>query len=133
MEHILWGKRYELGVEEIDLQHHYFASLINRLMDELDGSDDAYQARLIQELDAYAKFHFISEENLMDKAKYPGRFEHGRLHLALIDELNVWQMKFAQGQASARDITEFLRDWFVKHTLTEDSHFAAFVLGKAKP
>lgn len=34
---ISWTNDYEIGVEEIDFQHHYFSLLINRLMDELSG------------------------------------------------------------------------------------------------
>ncbi len=30
-----WKKDYDLGIEDIDFQHHYFLNLINRLSGEL--------------------------------------------------------------------------------------------------
>ena len=29
--HIHWKSEYDLGIEDIDFQHHYFLNLINRL------------------------------------------------------------------------------------------------------
>ncbi|MCB1888450.1 MAG: hemerythrin family protein [Rhodocyclaceae bacterium] len=128
-KHIDWSERYELGIPEVDLQHHYFADLINRLLEELGTADASYQKRLIRELDAYARFHFISEENLMFRAGYPQLETHARHHFALIDELNVRETRFASGQISATDITDFLIKWFLGHTAHEDRSFAEFLHG----
>ncbi|MCB1956693.1 MAG: bacteriohemerythrin [Rhodocyclaceae bacterium] len=126
-KHIEWSPRFELGIPEVDLQHHYFADLINRLLEELGTADTRYQKRLIRELDAYARFHFISEENLMFRAGYPQLDEHARHHFALIDELNVRETRFAHGQIAATDITDFLIAWFLHHTAREDRSFADFL------
>lgn len=126
-ERIDWAKKFELGVQEIDLQHHFFVDLINRLVDELGSSDEAYQMRLIQELDAYAKFHFISEENLMFKERFSGLEEHNHKHFELIQNLNVKQMLFSTGTLSAEEIIDFLRSWFVQHTMKEDMKFADYL------
>ncbi len=126
-KHIDWSERFELGIPEVDLQHHYFADLINRLLEELGSADPTYQKRLIRELDAYARFHFISEENLMFRAGYPFLKAHARHHFALIDELNVRETRFAHGQIAATDITDFLIEWFLHHTAQEDRSFAEFL------
>lgn len=126
-QHLEWSRAFELGISEIDLQHHYFADLINRLASELAGAEVSYQQRLVRELDAYARFHFISEENLMFRAGFPLLAEHARHHFALIDELNVRETRFAHGQIPASDVTAFLIDWFVRHTTQEDRLFADFV------
>ena len=56
-----WESGYELGIEDIDLQHHFFFNLINRLSNELlQAKDVQFRLDLINELNAYAKFHFIS-------------------------------------------------------------------------
>ena len=77
-----WNQKYDLGVEDIDFQHHFFLNLINRLAKdllELDNTD--YQLSLISELNAYANFHFISEENMMRRANYPELEIHQKHHL----------------------------------------------------
>ncbi len=126
-EHIDWAAKYELGVSEIDLQHHYFIDLINRMVDELEHDDVDYQQRLISELNAYVKFHFISEENLMYKAGYPALEEHRNSHFNLIQELNSKQAAFAGSGGNATEITDFLHSWFVHHTIREDRKFADFL------
>ncbi len=96
---IVWGPGYELGIEDIDLQHHYFANLILRLARDFDAhSDAALRLGMLEELNAYARFHFTSEENLMQRAGYPGLAAHRALHHRLLDEL------------SARTTSLFVRD-----------------------
>ena len=118
-----WQAQYETGIEEIDLQHRYFAALINRLSSELAAcDDDAYRRRLLDELAKYAAFHFASEENLMLKFGYPGFEQQRALHRKLIDQLS-WRMQ----SKSYEDLFEFLIGWFVHHTVDEDHKIGDFV------
>ena len=118
-----WKTAYETGVDEIDLQHRYFAALINRLSGELEVCDDeAYRRRLLDELAKYAAFHFASEENLMFKFGYPGLEKQRRLHRDLIDQLS-WRMQ----SKSYAGLFEFLVNWFVHHTVEEDHHIGDYV------
>ena len=122
-----WKSGYDTGVDEIDLQHRYFMSLINRLHGELTASADAeYRRKLFEELTKYASFHFVSEENLMLKFSYPGHGRHHELHRHLIDELS-WRSQ----SKSEDDLFGFLVRWFVEHTVQEDQHFGEFVKGLA--
>ena len=60
-----WGKVFELAIEDVDLQHHYFLNLINRLeviFKKYQSPED--RKRYIEELASYALFHFKSEENI---------------------------------------------------------------------
>ena len=128
MQRITWSTAYELGVEEIDLQHHYFANLINRLARELESTDDRhYQQRLFAELSAYAHFHFSSEENLMYRSGYPQLAEHKKHHDGLIEQLNIQKLMFEQSKVEAESVLEFLRQWFLKHTLGEDREFSGYL------
>lgn len=122
-----WQHQYALGVEAIDLQHRYFLNLINRFIRQLDVIDGAFQQRLFNELDAYARFHFISEENMMFRAGFPDYTAHKRMHDELLEELNVRQALFLRKQTSAPDVIDFLQHWFLHHTLHEDHHFADYL------
>ncbi|MDP2169527.1 MAG: hemerythrin domain-containing protein [Rhodocyclaceae bacterium] len=117
-----WTSDYETGIEEIDLQHHYFMTLINRIEDEIQQSTDlAYHKRLLDELCKYASFHFISEENIMHKLGYPERQQHYLLHRNLLDKLS-----WALVQHSEEKFIGFLHDWFLHHTVTEDKKVGVF-------
>lgn len=92
-------------------------------------ADPIYRQSLIAELNAYARFHFLSEENLMYKSGYPGWQSHKQLHLQLIDELSSKQSRLllnGDRQAPA-GIINFLSDWFIHHTTEEDRRFADYL------
>ena len=126
-EKIRWKSDFETGVEEIDLQHHYFADLINRLSRLLSSTDDkAFEARLLNELIKYAQFHFVSEENLMYLMHYEGLQEHKKLHFDLLNMLNAKIGMFQQEMVGSDEVVGFLQEWFVMHTLVEDKKLAAF-------
>lgn len=129
-EKILWKQDYTIGVEEIDVQHHYFSILVNRLMDDLAQiKDDYYRARLLEELSRYASFHFISEENIMLRCSYPGLKDHQELHRHLINELNEKINYFTLSKLSSDAVLTFLIDWFVNHTLEIDKKFGHYCEG----
>jgi len=128
-KHFDWQANYDLGIEDIDFQHHYFLNLINRLSDELrmTTSQDRRTA-LIAELNAYARFHFVSEENMMARAGYPQLEEHRKHHLDLISKLNSREamLQLEKSDQNAEHIVDFLVSWFVSHTTGEDRLFADF-------
>ncbi len=129
-ELLSWDCKYELGVEEIDLQHRYFLTLINRLYHELCNSDNHnVQVALFKELNAYAKFHFISEENMMLAASYDRLDEHRSHHFNLIDQLNAREsgLNVRYNAEEAQAILDFLVNWFLEHTAAEDKEFAQFL------
>lgn len=129
---ITWGPTFELGIEDVDLQHHYFANLINRLARDFDSvTDPVLRLSLLAELNAYARFHFVSEENLMARAGYPELAAHRLLHLRLIDELSArqGQLMLTNTSGRAESVLGFLVQWFVGHTLQEDRQFASFMNG----
>lgn len=131
---IEWKPVFNIGVEDIDFQHHYFLNLINRLSHELSEADNPdYRLSLVKELNAYAKFHFLSEENMMWQAGYPDLEAHRRLHLQLIDQLSHRQASLIlkPSKRSARAILEFLAEWFLKHTQHEDQLFGGYMAEKA--
>ncbi|MCB1918395.1 MAG: hemerythrin family protein [Candidatus Competibacteraceae bacterium] len=133
---IEWKHDYELGIEDVDFQHHCFLNLINRLFYELEKTKDAnYRNALINELSAYAKFHFISEENMMYRAGYPGLEEHQRIHCELIEKISNKESYFwvEQSLHNTRVLMNFLLNWFFHHTLNEDRLFANYLNSNEKP
>lgn len=135
-ENIVWNAIYELGIEDIDYQHHYFLNLINRLTDELQKvEDERYKLTLISELNAYARFHFISEENMMQREGYPRLQEHREHHHDLIDQLSIRQnmLLLKDSEKEANEIIDFLVNWFLNHTNHEDRLFADYLHAKNKP
>lgn len=126
-EKINWRPDFKIGIEDIDLQHEYFAMLINRLMDKLaDSDDDFYSCRLLEELSHYASFHFISEENMMLHCNYPRIEIHKELHRKLMNQLNDKINYFRMSKVTEDTIVEFLIEWFTNHTVESDQKFGDY-------
>lgn len=131
MSDIRWEKRYEIGHERIDFEHQIFVDLIAKIDDAVHtGSKEGYIERLLNELRAYAVFHFLSEENIMYIAEYPEYEEHKRHHDELLIELGSVLAEGGLGNHEVENIVVFLKDWFVNHTLHEDVKISEFVKGK---
>ena len=91
-------------------------------------TDSRRRSALIAELNAYARFHFVSEENMMAKAGYPDLQKHRHHHLDLISQLNSREamLQLEKSDQRAEDVVDFLVDWFINHTIGEDRLFADF-------
>ena len=125
---IQWQTKYKIGIKEVDLQHEYFALLINRLDSEMTLTNSIqYKHRLMEELSLYASFHFISEENMMIKANFPDYKGHARLHRKLLSRLNDQINYFRSGKTTKESIINFLVSWFFEHTLEQDKAFSLFL------
>ncbi len=127
MRKIEWNTAYLIGIDEIDFQHQYFLKLIYRLSSELERTvDPHYRLLLLQELNKYAKFHFLSEENIMFSIGYPELEEHRKLHFELIETLNLKSGYYGEGKIASGEVIEFLYDWFVGHTVEVDKKIGVF-------
>jgi len=128
MEEIKWKDDYMLGNQLIDRQHQIFASLINKLIRAQNKKRDTYYLnRLIMEIQKYAEFHFISEENYMIDIEYPALSEHQQQHIMLIEQFSVAINSIELGQKSLDDFAHFLFNWFKKHTVSKDRLFVDFL------
>ena len=131
MSDIKWEKKYEIGHERIDFEHQIFVDLIAKIDDAVKlGKDNSYIERLLNELRAYAVFHFISEENIMYSISYPDCETHKQHHNELLDNYSQKLMEIDLGEQKVEDLIIFLKNWFVSHTLHEDKRIASFVKGK---
>lgn len=121
MIHLQWKTSYRTGNHEVDLQHEYFASLINRLAGEIALTDSkAHKARLLNELKLYAQFHFTSEENLIHRDHPEHLVRHREIHLDLLDRLANEILRVGEDDTNTEELLSFLCDWFVQHTVRED-------------
>jgi hemerythrin len=120
-----WKSAYETGVEDVDLQHHYFINLVNRIGKDLyRHTDQDHRARLINELIHYAQFHFASEENIAySLGRNTGLDKHRARHSEILIDLRQKATDMLGGGSSVDDFLTFLYNWFAGHTVYEDRPF----------
>ena len=127
---IEWKEEYNIGISRIDHQHKYFFELTNWLTDSLLASDNLdLNRKYIEEVMKYAKFHFLSEQNVMQYCNYPDLEAHKKSHTKLINQLNVKAANLDFGEENIADFINFLREWFFEHTTREDKQIKTYLEG----
>lgn len=127
-EEIQWDSKYEIGHERIDSEHRIFLGLILEVSKEANGRCDQQRIkRLLHEVTEYARFHFVSEENIMEEIGYPELESHQVLHRRLLSSLSDVAFDVNQKQADYCGLVDFLYEWFTTHTTTEDKKISSFI------
>jgi len=130
----VWAPKFDTGVGDIDDQHHVLVNTLNEANLTLrhETSIPAID-RLLQDLLAYALYHFETEEHLMLEHDYEAHEpEAARQH---IED----HRKFAQQVVTMRNtlgstgdingdaLLSFLGSWLQQHILGVDQKLAAFL------
>ena len=125
---IRWESKFEIGHERIDFEHRIFLNLIIEVSKEAHGRCNHRRIkRLLSEVAEYAKFHFVSEENIMEEINYPELESHKVLHRHLLTNLSDIAYDFNRQQVDYCGLVNFLFEWFTKHTTLEDRKIALFI------
>lgn len=124
---VCWDGSLKVGVDAIDAQHRYLFEIINNMQGKL--AKGHAQVALLDALDSmrtYARYHFESEEGLLEENGYPDLRAHRQAHhefLEVLDRLS--------GQAPTPELAYqalgFLLAWLAGHIQAEDGRYAPFL------
>ena len=125
MNIVSWKESYTVGNEQIDHEHMVFVKIIGRIHEKIEKQKPIEDInRIMKELEAYAAFHFISEENIMIDCKFPEFTQHKKEHGELLGILGVKFIEIVSGEEHPRTLVPFLLDWFILHTTKRDLELA---------
>ena len=123
-DRFIWNYDFETGIKRIDFEHQVFLELINSFKIAFENGQKKFELdSIVRELEKYAEFHFISEENFMRRINYPEFNEHQSRHFDLLEEFNIAK----HNETDYLKFIEFLYSWFVNHTIGEDGKIKNFV------
>ena len=125
MDIVSWKESYSVGNKQIDHEHMIFIDIIGRVHEAVikrKSLDDV--KRIMDELEKYASFHFISEENIMIDSAFPDVAEHKKEHEKLLNTLDGKLKEIISGEEQPTTLVSFLIDWFVYHTTSMDLKLA---------
>ncbi len=97
-------------VSEIDLQHQELVNMLNRLNDAVknnESREDIY--RIIDDVIAFTRLHFATEEQLMIQSGYPEIEWHKDKHKQLIQE--ALRLKGKLEYVGEQLFTEWFNHW----------------------
>jgi len=131
---IVWEQRFDTGVPDIDQQHHVLVSTLNEANQTLlhETRRDAVD-RLLQDLLAYALYHFETEEALMQEHGYADHDattaqQHVEAHRRFAQRVVNWRNTLdATGDVDRDAMLAFLNGWLQQHILGIDQQLATFL------
>jgi hemerythrin len=125
-----WDDSFLIGIEELDHEHKVLIDDINKLNEELAGSDERSEiTKCLGDIYARMQAHFALEEHVMKENKYQFFDEHKREHDELLEDYTECMMRFLNGASisSGNPIEECLKQWVVDHITTSDKKMSLIV------
>jgi len=124
----LWKRSYEIGVAEIDVQHRRLVGFINELSDAMMVKQGHRAVpHVLEELIDYIQLHFTTEEELMQRVKYPALDEHCQEHLEMTKQILQFKARYYREQdLSPSELLGFLCEWLKVHILDSDKEFGGY-------
>jgi hemerythrin len=122
----LWNDDYLLGIQIIDEQHKWFVNTLSELEEALTKSVDIQSKieTIFNKLEAYAQFHFATEEKYFDEFGYEGSTEHKAEHKKFKEKLADIRKQYLTNQLdTAFDLADYLEDWLLNHLATMDKKY----------
>jgi len=122
-----WQEKYSCNLYMIDEQHQFFLRLLNRIGEEIEeAKGEEEKLRLIEELELFCKFHFLSEENLLRKRGFPQAEWMEKLHHSLLVGLVNREVLLECAQGDPGEVVTYLGDWFIRHIVEDDMKFSEY-------
>lgn len=130
MPFIEWDERFITGIRQFDEHHQLLVGLLNTTYDDfMCGAPDENIGSILNELVAYAGYHFEAEEAWMREHSYPKILEHTLEHDSFLQRILALKDGFYSGKEHiSLEVLTLLKRWLKKHLLDSDtsySHFAS--------
>ena len=124
---IEWDERLGTGIGVIDLEHRMMVMLVRKLdLAIARRMPKSLVLRTFDELIELTRFHFVSEENLMQEINFPEVGPHMKVHSHLVSQLHVIAGRINGGREPPRKALDDLWSWLLDHATHMDAKFGEF-------
>lgn len=114
-----WSEELSVGVPVIDEQHARLAALLSRIGEAIKAGQPEKRIQvLLDELIAFTRYHFESEERLMSQCGYADTLIHQQAHRKLLEDLLSIQRRFPS--TSMMLTLQALKEWLITHITERD-------------
>ncbi len=131
---LLWRNTMSVCNDAIDHDHRYLVCYLNTVELALQTPENRdLLVESLTQLYNYAYEHFMREEIIQAKIKYPDiqmhKNEHKRLLEELLDLKNSIKSKLSTQEIESRfdELITFLRHWLIDHVLKEDMQLKPYL------
>ncbi|HUA99016.1 MAG TPA: bacteriohemerythrin [Terracidiphilus sp.] len=126
MELIHWTDAMKVNVAALDEDHKKLFTMINELHAAImAGHKREVLESVLDGLIEYSKVHLAREEDLMEKAAYPERFDHKREHDRMIRRAENMKARLSAGSTAmlSLELKSFLENWWTIHIQGSDKKY----------
>jgi hemerythrin len=131
-----WDSRYTIGIPIIDTQHKKLIDMANRLYMACRGGDAAAKAffrEIVHEAVDYVRFHFSTEEKILERISYPDIAPHKKQHEDFVKEIIRQVQSFEEGKKFVPNLfVRYLRDWVLTHIAVSDRQYSDYLINLKK-
>jgi len=127
---VKWDGSLAMGIETIDIQHEELFRVINSMYDKMQRENMEHNA-LVEALDSlrsYVKYHFRTEEKLMEERGYPELEQHRKEHELFSERIYLFaQRPLDQTGETLEEMQSFLLNWLIKHIQRTDRKYVPYL------
>ncbi|TXI75753.1 MAG: bacteriohemerythrin [Flavobacteriales bacterium] len=124
---LIWKDEYSVGNAELDAQHRKLMEICNRAQACLEHSAKGDLHLILNELAEYAKYHFRTEERLLEECGCPLLDSQQKEHLAYEGQLVELMLEAMSGVPDKLAIHRHVNDWWLHHILGSDQQYASYL------
>ncbi len=128
----IWRDSFSIQVAQMDSHHKRLTEIASAIIEHLQGEGDRDAlATAFNALVEYAQYHFAAEEKLMVLYDYPGTRGHCSEHRELSLRVAKYRERVLAGDVPDKaGFLHFFESWMVRHILSEDRKYGAFLNAK---
>lgn len=131
MEFIEWNKAVELNIPILDKQHKKMVKLTNQLYKELELNKKAQIKKTLKLIVDDLKYHFETEEKLIDESKLQNFISHKLEHQRFYNKISGLYQNIKAGKSQLTiDDLKSVKVWFFNHLDFKDRKLAEHLLSK---
>jgi hemerythrin len=127
-----WSNRYSVGIDLVDDQHKKLIDMTNTLYLGCLHGDEAARSFFLETIHKavdYVKYHFSTEEKIMERIDYPGFATHKTEHHDFVREIIQEVRQFQDGKSFVPNMfVRYLRDWVFTHMALSDKGYADYLI-----
>ena len=129
MKWITWEDKLTTGHAGMDHAHKKLVDLINQLADGMENNKPKeFCSNTLEQFIDLTKAHFIAEEHLMDRHRYPEAKEHKVLHATLLKDVLAFKALYdANDTAEFMTLLVILDSWLDRDIMAADKALANFI------
>jgi hemerythrin len=128
---IEWDDRYSMNIQFIDDQHKELLNLTNALYKGCLAGDETARTYFMETIRGavdYVKYHFSTEEKMLETINYPEFAHHKREHETFVKRILEDVEKFQDGKKFVpNDFVRYLKDWVLTHIAIEDKKYSEYI------